>query len=94
MKKNLVALNIALAGLVAVAPTVMAQGKDMEKCYGVAKKGANDCGNLQGTHSCGNKAKVDNDPGEWKHVAKGTCKKMEGGMTEAEAKEKLKAAKS
>jgi uncharacterized membrane protein len=32
---------------------------------------------------------VDNDPGEWKYVAKGTCKDLKG-MTEEEAKAKTK----
>jgi uncharacterized membrane protein len=31
---------------------------------------------------------VDNDPGEWKYVAKGTCKKFKG-MNEEEAKAKV-----
>jgi uncharacterized membrane protein len=60
-----------------------------EKCYGIAKAGQNDCANLAGTHSCAGQSKVDNDPGEWKYVAKGTCKDMKG-MTAEEAKAKMK----
>ena len=52
-----------------------------EKCYGVAKAGQNDCGTAK--HACaGARAKKDNDPTEWKYVAKGTCEKM-GGKTRA-----------
>ena len=58
-----------------------------EKCYGIAAAGQNDCGNLAGTHSCAGQSKVDNDPGEWKLVAKGSCESM-GGMLKADAKAK------
>lgn len=58
-----------------------------EKCYGIAKAGQNDCANLSGSHSCAGQASKDNDPGEWKYVAKGTCKDLKG-MTESEAKAK------
>jgi uncharacterized membrane protein len=44
-----------------------------EKCFGVAKAGANDCASVMGTHSCAGQAKKDMDPTEWKYVAKGTC---------------------
>ncbi|MDP3701195.1 MAG: DUF2282 domain-containing protein [Hylemonella sp.] len=66
-----------------VATPAMAQSK--EKCYGIAKAGQNDCANLSGSHSCAGQSKLDNDKGEWKYVAKGTCKQMMG-MTVEEAK--------
>ncbi|QKO23376.1 DUF2282 domain-containing protein [Rhodoferax sp. BAB1] len=66
-----------------VATPAMAQSK--EKCYGIAKAGQNDCANLSGSHSCAGQSKLDNDKGEWKYVAKGTCKQMMG-MTVDEAK--------
>ena len=71
-------------GLVSAAGTAAAQAKEKDKCYGIAKAGQNDCANLAGTHSCAGQNKVDNDPGEWKYVAKGTCKDMKG-MTAEEA---------
>jgi uncharacterized membrane protein len=67
----------------------MEKPKDKEKCYGIAKAGQNDCANLSGTHSCAGQSKVDNDAGEWKYVAAGTCKDMKG-MTAEEAKAKMK----
>ena len=77
----------ALAGIFAlgVAATAVsqpvAQPKDTEKCYGIAKGGQNDCGTAK--HACaGQGAKKDNDAGEWKYVAKGTCEKV-GGKTAA-----------
>ncbi|MFM8900891.1 MAG: DUF2282 domain-containing protein [Burkholderiales bacterium] len=80
----------ALASLMALglASNVVAQDKAVkEKCYGIAKAGQNDCANLSGSHSCAGQSKVDNDPGEWKYVAKGTCATMKG-MTAEETKKK------
>ena len=88
-------LSSALASVLALglAGQVVAQskdsGKDKEKCYGIAKAGANDCANLSGTHSCAGQSKADNDAAEWKYVAKGTCKDING-MTAEEAKAKVK----
>ena len=73
----------SLLSLSMVATPAMAQEK--EKCYGIAKAGQNDCANLAGTHSCAGQSKVDMDKGEWKYVAKGTCKDMTG-LSAAEAK--------
>ena len=77
------ALASALSlGLVAQAS---AQDKGKEKCYGVAKAGQNDCGNLSGSHTCAGQSKDALSANDWKYVAKGTCKDMKG-MSEAEAK--------
>jgi uncharacterized membrane protein len=77
------ALALGLVGQVA------AQDKGKEKCYGIAKAGQNDCANLSGSHSCAGQSKADNDAGEWKYVAKGTCKDMKG-LSAEEAKAKTK----
>jgi uncharacterized membrane protein len=88
------ALASALSlGLVASVTAHAQDSKGKEKCYGVAKAGQNDCSNLSESHACAGMAKVDNAPDEWKYVAKGTCKQMKG-MTEAEAKAKVKASKA
>ena len=82
------ALALGLIGSVAAQGMGAAQdGK--EKCYGVAKAGQNDCSNLAGSHTCAGQAKVDANPGEWRYVAKGTCKAMKG-MTAEEAKKAAK----
>lgn len=73
----------SLMTLTFAATPVLAQEK--EKCYGIAEAGKNDCANLAGTHSCAGQAKVSKDKGEWKYVAKGTCKDMKG-MSMDEAK--------
>lgn len=86
MKHQLV-LQAALAGVIAVGACGLAQAADpsQEKCFGVAKAGQNDCANLAGTHSCAGQSKVDNDKGEWKFVATGTCTQM-GGLSADQAK--------
>jgi uncharacterized membrane protein len=85
----IVSSALASALALGLAGTAAAQDKDKEKCYGIAKAGQNDCGNLAGTHSCAGQSKVDNAPDEWKYVAKGTCKQMKG-MSVDEAKAKTK----
>jgi len=89
MNKQILA-SAALAAVLSSAIVVPAEAAAKEKCYGVAKAGQNDCGNLAGTHSCAGQSTIDKDPGEWKLVAKGSCKSI-GGMLKAEAKKKYKA---
>ena len=85
---NKALISAGLAAVLAVGAISTAQAAGKEKCYGVAKAGQNDCANLAGTHSCAGQSVKDNDIGEWKAVAAGTCKDL-GGYTKAEAKAKL-----
>lgn len=81
-------LLAAAASLLAVSTSAVAADKgagDQEKCYGVAKAGHNDCASKTGSHSCAGQSKKDNDPNDFKMVAKGTCKTM-GGMLDAPKK--------
>ena len=80
----LLALTLGSVLAAASAPA-MATGDNMEKCYGVAKAGQNDCGSKYSKHSCAGQSKVDNDPNDFKLVAKGTCDKMGGKMQPAGA---------
>jgi uncharacterized membrane protein len=70
-------------GLVLAGTAAAEEGKrpPQEKCYGIAKKGQNDCANA--SHSCSNEAKADGDAGEWLWVPKGTCEKIVGGALAA-----------
>jgi uncharacterized membrane protein len=86
--KSLVIAGALGAALSSVA-TVASAEDGKEKCFGVAMAGQNDCANLAGTHSCAGQSKVDNDKGEWKYVAAGTCTTM-GGMSMDEAKMGMK----
>lgn len=54
--------------------------KAWEKCAGVAKAGRNDCGALDGAHSCAGQAPRDNLDTEWVYVPAGTCTKITGGV--------------
>ncbi|MBP9734377.1 MAG: DUF2282 domain-containing protein [Rhodoferax sp.] len=75
---------VSLMSLALVAGPAAAAEK--EKCFGIAKAGQNDCASLTGSHSCAGQSKADMDKGEWKYVAKGTCKDMKGmSMDEAKA---------
>lgn len=77
-----------LAGILAVGATAFAAQAGAavpdapatwEKCAGVAKKGMNDCGSLDGKHGCAGQAAMDNDKNEWVYVPEGTCAKIAGG---------------
>jgi uncharacterized membrane protein len=72
----MIAAALATACATAAAHDTMDPKADQEKCYGVAKAGQNDCGTK--THGCAGQTTVDNDPKEWKYVAKGTCEKLGG----------------
>lgn len=67
------ALALALGGAISLVDSaVAAEGAEMEKCFGVALKGKNDCAAGPGT-SCAGTSKVDYQPDAWKLVPKGTC---------------------
>lgn len=85
MGKTTKTLQIALGSVVAAglmgsaAEAAKPKWEGHEKCYGVAKKGMNDCGTSH--HDCGGMAKADNAPDEWIYLPKGTCEKLAGGNT-------------
>src|SRR5687767_8576269 len=60
------AMSAALAGLAPV------QAQEMEKCFGVALKGQNDCAAGEGT-TCAGTSTVDYQGNAWKLVPAGTC---------------------
>lgn len=68
---------ILIASLAAGAATAAnaASTKAMEKCYGVAKAGKNDCKAGAGT-SCAATSKADYQANAWKYVPAGTCTKI------------------
>jgi uncharacterized membrane protein len=67
---------LGLASATAAGPVAPDASKD--KCYGISKAGQADC--ATGKHACAGQSKVDNDPMDWKYVAKGTCDNMGGKM--------------
>jgi len=81
-------IRSAISGLLAMGVfgvALEAQADQTEKCFGVAKKGQNDCGTSE--HACSHHAAKDNDPYEWVYVPEGTCEKLGGKLTAAEGKE-------
>ncbi len=79
MKKNHVLILAAISSLVSlnIAQGAMDAKIGMEKCYGVAKTGKNDC--AANGHSCAAQSKKDGDKTEWLNVPKGTCEKIVAG---------------
>ena len=81
MKKRKIVASLfavsALATTAMAAPKWAKKGDTIEKCKGIAKKGANDCG--ANGHDCANQAKKDNDPNEWVYVPEGVCEKIASG---------------
>jgi uncharacterized membrane protein len=75
MKTTAAALALALgAALTVTAAPAAAAGPAMEKCFGVALKGKNDCAAGAGT-SCAGTSKIDYQGNAWKLVPAGTCAK-------------------
>jgi uncharacterized membrane protein len=75
------AVATALASFAAAAPLTEAQVKEamdkgMEKCFGVALKGQNDCAAGPGT-TCQGTSTLDYQGNAWKFVDGGTCATMQ-----------------
>ena len=70
--------GVLLSAMATTAPQVLAAEKgSMEKCFGVAKAGKNDC---QTSHSsCAGTSKTDGQGDAWLFVPAGTCSKLVGG---------------
>ena len=69
------ALTAGVATTLASSPAA-AQRAPLEKCYGVAKAGENDCAAGPGT-SCAGTSTRDYQGNAWKLVKKGTCETIE-----------------
>ncbi len=68
---------LSLGAAVFAAPSVAADKPNMEKCYGIAKAGKNDCSSA--AHACQGQAKVDAAPKDFVDVPAGTCERISGG---------------
>lgn len=77
-------LVLGLAGTAAAADAPV-----MEKCFGIAKAGKNDCSVKQSSHSCAGHATKDNDPNDFVALPKGTCEKIAKGSLEPMGKGKM-----
>lgn len=63
---------LALAALTAGVAMAQTAAPAVEKCYGVAMAGKNDCAAGAGT-TCAGTSKVDYQGNAWKNVPAGTC---------------------
>ncbi len=81
--KNQQMLSLAIGSLLTLGLVGNATAADakMEKCYGVAKAGMNDCGSKKAGHACAGHATVNNDKHDFVALPKGTCDKIAGGST-------------
>ncbi len=70
-----IALAAGITAGLSITPA-LAQSDAMEKCYGVAKAGGNDCAAGPGT-SCAGTSTSDYQGDAWKLVAKGSCESIE-----------------
>lgn len=70
------ALATSLAAGLGMAATGQAAAEDMEKCYGVALAGQNDCAAGPGT-TCAGTSTVDYQGNAWSLVPAGTCAEIE-----------------
>ncbi len=75
--------SILAMGIVAVSSApVLASGKPaMEKCFGIAKAGHNDCASKTAGHACAGQSTKNGDTNSFLVVPKGTCNKIVGGST-------------
>lgn len=82
--KNKTLINSALSGLLVLGVSsvaLQANAAEMEKCYGVAKAGKNDC--QTANSSCAGTSKSDGQKDAWVLVPAGTCEKLVGGSMES-----------
>lgn len=81
MKSVSLALASALAGALAITSAALADDMPkMEKCYGIAKAGKNDCQTV--SSSCAGTARSDGKHDAWLYLPAGTCEKVVGGSLE------------
>lgn len=76
--KAALALGVAAVAAAALADSAQARPKrtKMEKCYGIALAGQNDCAAGPGT-SCSGSSTRDYQGDAWKLVPRGTCTKIQ-----------------
>ncbi len=76
-------LSAAIGSLLVLGLSGHASAADkpgMEKCFGIAKAGMNDCSGSKSSHSCAGQATKDNDANDFVAIPKGTCAKIAGGI--------------
>ena len=73
------AIMTTLLSTTLVGGSVSAMGaSEYIKCYGIAQKGKNDCGNS--VHACAGQATQSNQPNEWVYAKQSDCVKKGGSV--------------
>jgi uncharacterized membrane protein len=80
---SVLALGMLASGGAAIAADKDKDMSAMEKCFGIAKAGMNDCAGKNAPHACAGQATKDRDSVDFVYVPAGTCKKIAGGKTSA-----------
>ena len=80
--RNVLAAAIGSLLVLGLAGNAAAADPSMEKCFGIAKAGKNDCSTKGSSHSCAGHATKDSDPTDFVALPKGTCAKIAGGSME------------
>lgn len=87
MNSRVLMMSAAVGSLIALGAATAASAAgdkpEMEKCYGVAKAGKNDCAGKG--HGCAGQAKMDGSGSDFVSVPKGTCAKLVNGSTTAKS---------
>ncbi len=80
-------LTTAIGGflVLGLAGAANAATPQMEKCFGVAKAGMNDCSSNKSSHSCAGQATKNSDSNDFVALPKGTCNKIANGSLVADA---------
>jgi uncharacterized membrane protein len=85
MKRSDLLIASAIASVftlgLATANAPAADAPKMEKCFGVAKAGKNDCAVKGSSHSCAGQSAKDGEKDAYVYVPTGTCEKIVGGTT-------------
>ena len=84
MKTNKALISAAISGALALGTMSLSatvSADDMERCYGVAKAGKNDC--ATSNSSCAGTSTTDDQTDAFVMVPKGLCEKLTGGSTES-----------
>lgn len=71
--------SLLVLGLATGSANAADKKVEMEKCFGVAKAGKNDCSSNKSAHSCAGQATKNSDPQDFVAVPKGTCDKIVNG---------------
>lgn len=77
LRKTVLVTALSLGALSVAAHGIAKSNCPVEKCYGIVKKGKNDCGTPK--HACAAQGTQSASKGEWMYVMKGNCDRIVGG---------------